>query len=270
MQAINYACEFVTLAGRRVFTPAILDTPFQACGNQSEHSFGGGDEDNVALNPQVELEPEVFAMQVALAQHEMNQRKALDQTFVREEVLLISPSSNAPRETLPEMRLRDQMWQGEKWLHRKKMFEIANRTDQIFTISVVPKDPELFQYWYQRRVNVRLDFPIEVPCNNYCSKATDKKEQKGVQPTRQMGFLKPFESYTSLDYGVDSKINFEEDWIQYPAEIEEKLENIDDPSLKRNLAAILRHFWFDEEAQSVGIVCHIGQQALAKVFHKTI
>lgn len=174
-------------------------------------------------------------------------------TNVVEDLVIIYPTADTPADrpssgdSCGECDLSCQ----EAFAARMKMFDVAFKTSEISTISVQPKNPNLFQMWYQKRVteNKPEEYRHHSSIFKIAQMVAKESEINGKIPPMQKGFLKPFDAFSSAQYRADPifdgvKVAIVKD---FP-----------------NLSPILSLFLEDKEAVSLGLV-HNGNPLL---FHK--
>lgn len=265
MDAVNnqFVWRFNVLSGQRVFIPGKVEP--KVCGDDTNPHhpalIGCFLED-----PIVNLSEDGLRLQMALSHHAEERKQDVDKTFVAEDICKIYPSSEAPRDKRPAVTVRD-------FSVRTQMFDVAFQTNAIFTISVKPKDPTVFQMWYQQRIITGPKPDEAETLGKYLyesqSKKTEKPQKEESPPPRQMGFLKPFETFSSLEYGADPIFeNIDCEWIKSAEDIPELLENIEDPTLKQNLSSIFADFLKDSEADSIALRGHDKGRPFTKLIHK--
>lgn len=265
MQAqLDNIWRYSTLYGRRLFVPGIVEA--DACGSLKSGPVAR--EIVAARNAPESLDENVLRLQLALDQKEKEKKEGKDITFVTENVHIVYPSINAPRE---KTLLFPTTEAGKDFTARLKMFEVAFQTHVIFTISVKPKTPSIYQLWYQKQILApkpdELRFVESI--DKHTKRETNVPETEGIAPPRQMGFLKPFETFSSGEYGADPVFDgIEGEWIHSVHDLPEALKDINDPFLKERLTSILTLFLEDPEADSVGLRFHENGRPLTRLIHK--
>lgn len=269
MESVNnhLVWRFNALSGQRIFIPG--DVANQSCGFMEDALYESDPEDSLSEDPSVDLEDEALRLQLAHDQYEEQRKKDIDSTFVGEDICMFYPTTEAPQNKYPVVTMRQQAKRLSKkdFSARERMFDIAYQTNALFTISVKPIDPTVFQLWYQRRY-ITGSRPNEV-YNRPASKTTENPQTEDSQPVKQMGFLKPFETFSSAEYGADPTFDrIEGEAIDSAEDIQSVVADIEDPNLKENMSRILAEFLEDKEAESVALMGHDKGKPLILLFHK--
>jgi len=258
------------ISGQRVFIPGQIEP--NSCGFS-------GDIHNEPIaeclpeDPFANLSDDVMRLQLAVNQYERERKQDIDRTFVAEDICKIYPSSEAPRDKCPIVKMRQQTIRlGQKdFSARMRMFEAAFQTNAIFTISVKPKDPTVFQMWYQRRMITapKQDEALGKYLYESRTKTTDGPLDEESQPVKQLGFIRPFETFSSAYYGIDPIFEkIEGEVIKSAEDIQSVVAEIEDPNLKENMNRILAEFLEDKEAESVALMGHDKGRPYIQLFHK--
>ncbi len=189
---------------------------------------------------------------------------------VHEQSIRVCPSQKAPAK--PTMLYeRDEEDLRPQWMFlRIEMFEKAYATHDLFTVSIVPKHPEVCQTWYQRRTlsdyqeEKRQDYMFESTTNT-C--AFPQKAQN--QPRAQFGFLKPYPSFSSERYIPDPRFErIDSIRLQHIWDVEQVMREVTNEALKERLTVILSNFLKDDEAKGIGLCFHNHGTGTTKLFHK--
>lgn len=256
----NFVWRFNALSGQRIFIP----------GEVEDNSCGFLEESDPELADCESDDSTDFELQLACDQFEQQRIYDKDLTFIGEDICMVYPSSDAPQGKCPVVTMRQQATRlsGKDFSARMRMFDIAYQTNALFTISVKPRDPSLFQLWYQRRCFTRPS-PNEALITYSKSKTSQDPQTIDSNPIKQMGFLKPCETFSSSEYGPDpifDKISSEV--IQSAEDIQETVAGIEDPNLKENVTRILTDFLEDNEAESIALMGHDKGRPFTKLIHK--
>jgi hypothetical protein len=256
----NFVWRFNALSGQRIFIP----------GEVGDNSCGFLEENDPELADDVSEGSADLELQLACDQYEQQRKKDRDLTFVGEDICMVYPSSEAPQNQCPVVTMRQQATRlsGKDFSARMRMFDIAYQTNALFTISVKPRDPSLFQLWYQRRCLTRPS-PNEALVTYSKSKTSQNPQAEDSHPIKQMGFLKPCETFSSSEYGPDPIFDkIDSEVIQLTEDIQEIIAGIEDPQLKENVTRILTDFLEDDEAESVALLGHDNGRPFTKLIHK--
>lgn len=157
------------------------------------------------------------------------------------------------------------------WNPRILMLQTAYRCRSIFTVSVVPTNPDIRQTLYQKHIlqpapawfdpNLSYvpEFIVRVIYDNHSETVTESKNES----KKLTGFLKPFDTYNCSVYTPDPIFNT----IQAVV-----LESCNDlPACVKSitaLSAVLLYFLADQESQSIGITCLLSGRPFALLFTK--
>lgn len=267
--SLNPTCECKILFGAHLYIPKIMES--DNCGVSQKweqnknildwNSCDQPDEDNVMLQ-----------LLVDKAFQEQKTDKNKSQVF--EECFGYYPLEKAPHKA-PMIYERDKLKDTEqkKWTSRIQMFETAYKSDNIFVISIVPSNPKECQTWYQKRI-LKSSNPDLLPESSELEHKQSfclSPRKEGKIPLKQLGFLKPFETFSSQNYEADPIFEkIEASWIGSSEEIEKSLNDIKKVQLKEQMKMILTHFIADEQTKSVGITFRDGDKAGFKLFHKIV
>lgn len=261
----NFVWRFNTLSGFRIFIPGVVEPEF--CGFMEDGPMPDGS-DTVSEDEGIDED-----LQFAEEQFEQERKKDIDQPFVREDLNITYPSTKADRKNYPAIPLQKELNRvsQQDFKARFQMFEAAFKTNEIFTISVKPKDPAIFQLWYQRQI-------VSKPKNHEdlgeytkesSSKTTQVPETEDSKPEKQMGFLKPFDTFSSAIYRSDPAFEkMDSETIESADDIPTLIQDIETPDLKERLTEILCLFLQDEHSESMGIVFRQNSTPYIKLFQK--
>jgi hypothetical protein len=262
--AVNLPPTFVykALWGSRIYQPQVAEP--HSCGmTQSPHR---SITDFQPSDPIVQMDQEELILRMVVDRSSMNRLRDLDKSDVYGEDLEIFPYSNAPQ----SCKLYEQGLGEQKWERRIQLFGVAFQTQNIFTISIIPKNPTTCQTWYQKRLPKPSD-PDYLPITRTFENKTwgsnlPATEEKA--PEKQLGFLKPFPTFSNEVCAADPIFEkIEAEWLCSREDIPGAVEDISGP-LKNRFMTILTLFLKDEEAVSLGMTFFQEGKGCVKLFHK--
>jgi len=230
----------------------------------------------VVMNVEVDLRPRPTFVWTILSGNAVNESSHEPLSCVYETTYEILPCDEAPQ-SCPGMYERNPVHAAErdKWQPRINMFETAYQTEQIFAISIVPKNPSMRQTWYQKRIlKTTPDYFFHGSTSTKIkhSECFTRVQTDEQMPIKQPGFIEPFSAFSSAKFGADPTFSNSERvrqvWLQTRLDVENALVEVGELPLKTQLTTILTHFLIDTEAKSVGLIFRNGEQLCYSLFHK--
>lgn len=263
-----------TLYGERIFMPKTYEP--NSCGIAETNAGNRNILDGFREDPLLELDDRMLRLQFAVDGIFKSREEEIDRASVNEASLEIYPCHKAPQQRASVLYERDKVEKAEQkeWmLSRIKMFELAYETRGIFTISISPKNPQICQSWYQKR-SLKASSEHYLP-DSYSyedkTKVCSMPATETDNPEVQMGFLKPYEAFTSCSYAPDPIFGrIEAAWIGSVNDITGSLSDVTDGALNDRLVTILTHFLIDDQADSIGLRFHSNGQGFIKLFRKSV
>jgi len=156
-------------------------------------------------------------------------------------------------QTLPPFN-SSELWEES----REKMLKIAFDSNNIFSISFKPKNPTKYQALLLK--NNKCEGESYSESFSKVEAGTTKEKDSltpSEQPTKIVGFLKPYPRYSSKDFAPD------ESFKQIPPKKPDECDfsDVQPPELRETLTEILRNFEEDYEAEEIALIYFQPQDA---------
>jgi hypothetical protein len=153
----------------------------------------------------------------------------------------------------------------QSWQPRIAMIETAKEEGRIFSISIVPTDPKIFQTWFYKKSAMATSDDMH---GSFEKKEFVTIAEDAMQPQRLLGFVKPFPSYNSM---YAPTLDPQEPGTIPISKIEDIPPAIADllpDPLRERVEIVLRHFFNDPHARAIGLTVFHHVSASNRVFIK--
>ena len=248
---------WTTVGGKQLYTPPPF--PPVSCRDESPAFIITGQPED----PVVQLSNEL--LRLTFAYDVMQRGRDISEVYYTEHQIF--PSTRAPREKPTVLYERDLVDELLPWMPvRSYLLEQAYRIDALLSVSLVPKEPQIRQTWYQSHV-VKPIPPGTTP-PDFTPVELYTATPKTITTEYMCGFVPPFSTYSSSLCSQDPRFDAIDSIFLTRCDIRYYLAPIPDESLRDKLSLLLHTFLEDAGAKSIALRFHCQGRAYLKRFHK--